>query len=98
MKGDYPRFRASYAHDDLVVHFLPTHADLELIARCRGDVNRFGVAILLKALPYLGYFPHNIHAVPCEVQEFIVRQLNLPGDSSTARLKRVSLSQGPVLL
>jgi hypothetical protein len=28
MKGDYPRFKVVYAHEELVVHFLPTSHDL----------------------------------------------------------------------
>ena len=50
MKGDYPRFRASYTHEELVEHFLLTSPEHELIAQCRGDVNRHGTAILLKSL------------------------------------------------
>jgi len=57
MKGDYPRFRTSYSHDELVEHFLLTPAEQHLIAQCRGDVNRHGVAVLLTSLRYLGYFP-----------------------------------------
>jgi hypothetical protein len=53
MKGDYPRFRALYSHDDLVEHFLLTPDEQRLIAQCRGDVNRHGVAVLLTSLRYL---------------------------------------------
>src|SRR2546426_4086938 len=85
MRGEYPRFRASYARDELVVQFLLTPQDHELIAHCRGDVNRYGVAILLKSLPYLGYFPNDLRKVPREVRGFIVHQLHLPWDVTVHR-------------
>ena len=55
MSKAYPRFKPSYAHDGLVEHFLLTPADLQFVLAFRGDANRFGVALLLKVLPYLGY-------------------------------------------
>ena len=77
MKGDYPRFRTSYSHDELVEHFLLTPAEQRLIAQCRGDVNCHGVAILLTSLRYLGYFPGTLQEVPTDVKTFLARQLNL---------------------
>ncbi len=77
MKGDYPRFRAAYEHENLVAHFLLTASDLELIAHCRGDVNRHGVAVLFKALWHLVYLPDDLREVPWEVMEYIAGQLNL---------------------
>ncbi len=56
MKGDYPRWKVTYLHEELIEHFLLSTAEHELIKQCRGDVNRHAVAVLLKALPYLGYF------------------------------------------
>lgn len=93
MKGDYPRFRAAYEREDLAAHFLLTASDLELIGQCRGDVNRHGVAVLLKSLWYLGYFPDDLREVPREVREYLAGQLNLlwdytehyPADERTRR-------------
>jgi hypothetical protein len=48
MTGDYPRFKASYTHEELVEHFLLSPAEHALVATCRGDVNRQAVAVLLK--------------------------------------------------
>jgi hypothetical protein len=31
MKGDYPRFKASYAHEELVEHFLLSPAERTLV-------------------------------------------------------------------
>jgi hypothetical protein len=77
MKGDYPCFRTTYSHDELVEHFLLTAAEQHLIAQCRGDVNRHGVAVLLTSLRYLGYFPGTLQEVPTDVKIFLARQLNL---------------------
>ena len=77
MKGDYPCFRTTYSHDELVEHFLLTAAEQHLIAQCRGDVNRHGVAVLLTSLRYLGYFPGTLQEVPTDVKIFLARQLHL---------------------
>ena len=50
MKGDYPRFKAAYTQDELIEHFLLTPAERALVDTCRGDMNRHGVAVLLKGL------------------------------------------------
>lgn len=93
MKGDYPRFRAAYEREELAAHFHLTASDLELIGQCRGDVNRQGVAVLLKSLGHLGYFPDDLHEAPREVKEYLAGQLNLlwdytehyPADERTRR-------------
>jgi|SRR5581483_1422060 len=77
MKGDYPRFKASYSHEELVEHFLLTTAEHALVSDCRGDVNRHGAAVLLKSLFYLGYFPNQLSSVPDEIKNFIATQLGL---------------------
>ena len=80
MKGDYPRFRASYTHDELVEHFLLTPAERALVDTCYGEVNRHSVAVLLKAARYLGYFPDHLQQVPSGVRTFIAHQLQLLWD------------------
>jgi hypothetical protein len=49
---------------------LLTPADLQLVLTCRGDANRCGMALLLKALAYLGYFPEKLDRMPGEVRSF----------------------------
>ena len=78
MTGDYPRFRTAYSHDELVEHFLLTPTEQDLIAQCRGDVNRHGVAVLLKSLHYLGYFPES----PPEYTSFSTFRLGASSSSS----------------
>jgi hypothetical protein len=75
MTGDYPRFKASYTHEELVEHFLLSPAEHALVDTCRGDVNRHGVAVLLKAVQYLGYFPDDLQQVPEAIRTFIAHQL-----------------------
>jgi len=80
MQGDYPRFKATYAHEELVEHFLLSPGEQALIDTCRGDVNRHGMAVLLKAVQYLGYFPDDFRHVPQDVKTFIAHQLHLLWD------------------
>jgi TnpA family transposase len=80
MKGDYPRFNATYTHDELVEHFLLTPAERAVVDTCYGEVNRHGVAVLLKAVQYLGYFPSPLSQVPAAVRTFIAHQLQLLWD------------------
>ena len=64
MSGAYPHFKPCYTHEELVEHFLLTPADPQLVLTCRGDANRCGMALLLKALAYLGYFPEKLDRMP----------------------------------
>jgi hypothetical protein len=82
MSGVYPHFNVSYSHDELVEHFLLTPADLQLVLACRGEVNRCGMALLLKALTYLGYVLDGLEGIPDEVRAFVAGQLGLLWDYS----------------
>jgi TnpA family transposase len=80
MKGDYPDFKTTYTHDELVEHFLLTPAERAVVDTCYGAVNRHGVAVLLKAVQYLGYFPSALSQVPAVVRTFLAHQLHLLWD------------------
>jgi len=82
MKGDYPHFKESYNDEELSEYFLLSPPELAFIHPCRGEVNRHGMAVLLKSLPYLGYFPERLSEVPAVIKSFIARQLNLLWDPS----------------
>jgi len=82
MQGDYPRFKTTYTHEELVEHFLLSPADRALIDTCYGDANRHGVAVLLKAVQYLGYFPDELQQVPSPVRTFLAHQLQLLWDAT----------------
>jgi TnpA family transposase len=80
----YPQFRSSYSHEEMVEHFLLTPAELQLVLTCRGDANRCGMALLLKALLHLGYVPDPMPRIPEEVRSFVAGQLGLLWDCSEA--------------
>jgi len=80
MNGQYPRFKNSYFYEELTEHFLLTTAELEFVRSCRGNANRQGMAILLKGLEYLGYFPENLQQVPPSIRSFVGKQLGLLTD------------------
>jgi len=61
----------------LIEHFLLTPAEIALVLSCRGDTNRCGMALLLKALPYLGYVPDGAGQIPPTVRAFVAGQLGL---------------------
>src|ERR1700730_11138884 len=82
MSGTYPDFQSSYTHEEMVEHFLLTPADLSLVFACKGHVNRCGMALLLKTLPYLGCVPERLDQIPPEVHTFVAAQLGLLWDHS----------------
>ncbi len=55
VNGSYPAFRSAYSHEELAEHFLLTPIELSLVLRCRGEANRCGMALPLKAVNCLGY-------------------------------------------
>jgi Domain of unknown function (DUF4158) len=80
MKGDYPDFKVTYTHDELVEHFLLSPAERAVVDTCHGEVNCHGMAVLLKAVPYLGYVPNSLAQGPEAVRTFIAHQIGLLWD------------------
>jgi TnpA family transposase len=80
MRGDYPCFKATYVHEELVEHFLLSPGERAVVETCYGAVHRHGVAVLLKAVQYLGYFPDDLQQVPEVVRLFMAHQLQLLWD------------------
>lgn len=76
MKNPYPRFSEHYEEDELIEHFWMTADELEFVESFRSEVNRQTVAVLLKSLDYLGYFPAGFDEVPEQVKTFLAHQLN----------------------
>lgn len=76
MKNPYPRFSDHYEEDELIEHFWMTADELEFVESFRNEVNRQAVAVLLKSLDYLGYFPACFDEVPEQVRVFLAHQLN----------------------
>jgi len=92
MQGDYPCFKTTYTHEELVEHFLLSPVERAVVETCREDANRHGVAVLLKAVQYLGYFPHEFQHVPEVVRTFIAHQLQLFGPSEQVFRNRHRIS------
>jgi hypothetical protein len=82
VKGDYPRWKACYDHEELSEYFSLSDADYSFVSQFRGDVNRHAVAVLLKSLLHLGYFPNDLMEVPETVRGFMASQLGLLWDST----------------
>lgn len=83
MKNPYPRFFRHYEEDELIEHFWLTTDELEFVETFRSEVNRQAVAVLLKSLDYLGYFPACFDDVPEQVKTFLAHQLNSLWDMTT---------------
>jgi hypothetical protein len=77
MTGGYPRFNATFAHEELAEHFLLSPTERAWVDTCYGDANRHSVAVLLKAVQYPGYFPDDLQRVPPAIRTFIAQQLQL---------------------
>lgn len=83
MKGNYPHFTENHSREELIEHFMLNETERNFTIQFRGDANRHGVAIWLKSLQYLGYFPSSLKETPTDVKLFIANQLNLEGNPST---------------
>jgi hypothetical protein len=70
MKNPYPRFSDHYEEDELIEHFWMTADELQFVETFRSEVNRQAVAVLLKSLDYLGYFPTGFDEIPEQVKRF----------------------------
>lgn len=76
MKGDYPQFKDIYSDEQLAEHFFLSPSERLFVAECRSDANRLVVAVLLKSLMHLGYFPE-VEDVPQKVLGYIAKQLDV---------------------
>jgi hypothetical protein len=56
--------------------------EFDFVCRYRGHHNRHGIAILLKSLLYLGYFPETLQEVPESIRLFLGKQLGMVWDQS----------------
>ena len=93
MKGDYPCFKATYVHEELVEHFLLSPADRAVVETCHRETNRHSVAVLLKTVQYLGYFPEDLQHVPLAVRTFIAAFAPVLSGSPAALLAAATASQ-----
>jgi hypothetical protein len=66
----------------LVEHFSLASAERRLISQFRGRAHRHAVVLLLKCLPYPGYFPRTLRQIPAQIRTFVSEQLDDQGDFS----------------
>lgn len=76
-KAQYGQFAGDPNEIQLARYFHLDEADLTFILNRRGDQNKFGFALQLTAVRFLGCFLSDLTLVPANVQVFVARQLSI---------------------
>lgn len=76
-KAQYGKFSNEPDELQLARYFHLDEADLEFISNRRGDHNRFGFALQITSIRFLGCFVSDLSLVPVNVQHFVASQLSI---------------------
>ena len=70
-------FPEEISEEELITYYTLPEADLACVLQHRGDANRFGFALQLGSLRWLGFCPDNLAAAPSAVVAYLAQQLRL---------------------
>jgi TnpA family transposase len=73
----YGKYSGEPDKAQLEQYFYLDKTDLEFISNCRGDQNRFGVALQLTSIRFLGVSLLDLKSVPANVQIFVAQQIKI---------------------
>ena len=71
------RFPESIEHNDLIQYFMLSDYDMAIIPVRSHGYTRFGFALSLCTLRFLGFIPDEFEYIPEIVMQFVLKQLNL---------------------
>ena len=87
-KARYGQYAGEPSEGQLARYFHLDESDLAFVANRRGDQNRFGVALQLTSVRFLGTFLPDISVVPANVKQFVGRQLSIAVSALTDYAQR----------
>ena len=76
-KAQYGQFSCDPHEIQLAQYFHLDEADLSFIVNRRGNQNRFGFALQLTSVRFLGTFLSDLTLIPANVQAFVALQLSI---------------------
>jgi len=74
----FNQFPSLISEEDLIAFFTLSASDRIEIETLRGTHNRFGFALQICTLRFLGFIPQDLSSAPIEATQFIGEQLALP--------------------
>lgn len=76
-RKNYGKFPEVLNENQVSKYFTLDNLDLEFISKRRGSANKFGVALQLTCVRFLGTFLNNLSEVPDTIKIFIAKQLSI---------------------